>query len=85
MLGEVIDARKQRYDIEAAWDLIQSAKSITIAKGKKINYWEISDDNKAEILKNAMGPSGNLRAPTFLIKDQFLIGFNLDLYAEKIK
>jgi len=85
VLGEVIDARKQRYDIDAVWDLIQSAKSITIAKGKKVNHWEISDDTKAEILKNAMGPSGNLRAPTFKIKDQFLIGFNLDLYDEKIE
>jgi hypothetical protein len=84
-LAEVIDARKERYDVEAAWDLIQSAKSITIAKGKKINHWEINDENKADILKNAMGPSGNLRAPTFKIKDQFLIGFNLDLYDEKIK
>ena len=85
LLDEVIDARKQRYDSDAVWDLILSAKAITIAKGKKINHWEINQENKTDILKQAMGPSGNLRAPTFRIKDQFLIGFNSELYDEKLK
>ena len=43
------------------------------------------EDDKAEILKNAMGPSGNLRAPTYRVDDQFVIGFNADLYDEWVK
>jgi hypothetical protein len=29
-----------------------------------------------------MGPSGNLRAPTYRAGDQFVIGFNAELYED---
>jgi len=32
-----------------------------------------------------MGPSGNLRAPTFKNGDDFVIGFNEELYNEWVK
>lgn len=40
---------------------------------------------KEAVLKNAMGPSGNLRAPTYRVRDQFVIGFNADLYEAWVK
>ncbi len=42
-------------------------------------------DKKEDILKKVMGPSGNLRAPAFLIGDGFVIGFNADLYEKLFK
>ncbi len=69
----------------AAWDLIKKAKSIAIAKGKKISTWDPKVDDQESILKQVMGPSGNLRAPTFRVDDQFIIGFNPDLYEEWVK
>ncbi len=51
-----------------------------MVKGKKELRFTPSDENRAEILKAAMGPSGNLRAPTLKIGSQFLVGFNLELY-----
>jgi hypothetical protein len=45
---------------------------------------EIRNDIKAGILKNAIGPSGNLRALTFQIRANF-IRFNLEHYDEKTK
>jgi hypothetical protein len=77
-----VDARKQRIDAEAAWELLQSAASITTARGKKVQAFNPTLDNKADILKHAMGPSGNLRAPALHVKDQFIIGFNLDFYEQ---
>lgn len=56
------------------------ASSITIAKGKKFQKFENVADDKETILKQAMGPSGNLRAPTYRVGDEFVIGFNLELY-----
>ncbi len=47
--------------------------------------WDPREDSRELILKAAMGPSGNLRAPTVRIKDEFFIGFNPDLYAEICK
>ncbi len=75
-----VDARKQRIDADAAWELLKSAASITTAKGKKVQTFNPESDAKADILKQAMGPSGNLRAPSLRIKDSYVIGFNKELY-----
>jgi hypothetical protein len=32
-----------------------------------------------------MGPSGNLRAPTFRLGNRYLIGFSLDLYNQHLR
>jgi len=77
---ETADARKQRIDADAAWDKLQSAVKITTAKGKKVQVFNPASDDKADILKQAMGSSGNLRAPALRIKDAFVIGFNKELY-----
>ena len=79
------DARKEKLEHVAVWNLLQNAKKIRTAKGKKIEMWDPREDSRELILKAAMGPSGNLRAPTVRIKDEFFIGFNPDLYAEICK
>lgn len=49
-----------------------------------VNFSQVADE-KEEVLKRVMGPSGNLRAPTLRINDQFIIGFNPEMYEEKFK
>ncbi|MCK5912439.1 MAG: hypothetical protein KAG12_01075 [Desulfuromusa sp.] len=49
-----------------------------------VNFSQVGDE-KEDVLKRVMGPSGNLRAPTFQIKDQFIVGFNLGMYEDKFK
>ena len=44
--------------------------------------WNPSIDAKEEILKDVIGPSGNLRAPTWKVGTEFIVGFNLELYQE---
>lgn len=80
-----MDARTTRYDAEQAWNLLKSARSVTVAKGKKVQRFENVGGQKAEILEQVMGPSGNLRAPTFRAGDNFLVGFNPELYADWLK
>lgn len=82
---EVVDARKTRIDADEAWELLKLAKSVTVTGGQKTQHFESVADNKDIILKNVMGPSGNLRAPTYRVKDQFMVGFNAHLYGEWIK
>ncbi len=79
-IEETVDARKVRIDEAAAWELVKKAKSIVTAKGKKVSTWDPKTDGRESILKHVMGPSGNLRAPTFRIDDKIMIGFNPDLY-----
>ena len=65
--------------------MLKSAKSVTVAKGKKVQNFSAVTDDKAAILQQAMGPTGNLRAPTYRVKDRFIIGFNAELYEDWVK
>lgn len=56
-----------------------------MAKGKKMQRFEKVREEKAAILQQVMGPSGNLRAPAYRVKDDFVVGFNPELYAQWLK
>lgn len=75
-----MDARKERIDADAAWAILSSRPLVITARGKKVTEWQASDENKEAILKAAMGPSGNLRAPTLRLKDRIVVGFHDDYY-----
>ena len=79
---QAVDAKTTRFDGDAAWELLKAASVINVAKGKKVLKLVPATDGKEAILQQAMGPSGNLRAPTYRVKDRFIIGFNADLYEE---
>ena len=82
MLGEVVDARTVRLDGAAAWELLYKAAKITVAKGKTLLCLTPQQDGKEEILKQVMGPSGNLRAPALRVGDEFVVGFHSDFYQQ---
>ena len=90
---EVLDARnisienrvianKEKIDSKAAWEMLQSSSLIRTGKGNKTNVWNPSIDAKEEILKDVIGPSGNLRAPAWRVGTEFIVGFNPELYQE---
>ncbi|MBC8258421.1 MAG: hypothetical protein H8E38_05355 [SAR324 cluster bacterium] len=62
--------------------MLQNASLIRTGKGKKRQEWNPASDVKADILKDVIGPSGNLRAPTWRIGNEFVVGFNPELYEE---
>ena len=62
--------------------MLQSASLIRTGKGNKTNVWNPSIDPKEEILKDVIGPSGNLRAPAWKVGTEFVVGFNPELYQE---
>ena len=62
--------------------MLKSASRIRTGKGKKQREWKPTADDKKEILKDVIGPSGNLRAPTWRIGNEFIVGFNPELYEE---
>jgi len=75
------DARKVKLDEAAVWEKAQTAELVMATKGRsKILEWSPSADNKAEILNEIVGRSGNLRAPTLLIEGKLIVGFNQGLY-----
>jgi hypothetical protein len=60
--------------------LISAVKNVYIVKGKKIIRMEPFPENQSDILKSAMGRSGNLRAPTLKTREAVYIGFNDLIY-----
>ena len=77
-----MNARKNPLQADSAWELLQKNKTIIIGKGKKVIELSPSADQKEDILKNVLGRSGTLRAPTLQIGQTCYVGFNVDMYAK---
>jgi len=80
-----VNASKDKIGIGEAWELIKKYKTVVIGKGKKFQKFEPMEDNREQILKEAIGRSGNLRAPSIEVGDKFIIGFNNDMYEKFVK
>jgi len=74
------DAKKETITAAGAWELINSVEKVVIGKGKKILNFKPLNRNKEEILKNALGRTGNLRAPAIKAKGALFIGYNDTIY-----
>ena len=81
-MNEITNASKEKIDANQAWEMIKSASSSHVAKGKKAISWNPKSDDRDEILKTVMGPSGNLRAPTWKIGSEILVGFSEEQYQQ---
>ena len=55
-----------------------------VAKGKKVSVFKPADRLGKELLDAMLGPTGNLRAPTIRRGKTVLIGFNEELFTEKL-
>lgn len=78
------EARKLKIDQDAAWQVIERVDAVIIGKGKKFIRYTPDESNKAEILKAALGRSGNLRAPTLESDKTLIVGYNEALYDEVV-
>lgn len=75
---EVVNASKERIGPEAALKLVRGVSRVVVAKGKKVVDFDMKKDKPDDetLLKNLMGPSGNLRAPTIRRGKTLFVGFN---------
>ena len=74
------DARKEKLEAAAVWELISGAARIVVAKGRRVETLVPTEDSQEAILKAVLGRSGSLRAPTLRTGDVFLVGYNATLY-----
>jgi hypothetical protein len=79
-IKEAVEARKVQITDEKAWELLKVANEIVVGRGKKSQTFKPSTENKAEILNNCLGRTGNLRAPTLKIGNMIIVGFNEEMY-----
>ena len=76
---ETVDARKVKIDENQAWEMLKKCEKVMVGAGKTC-YEFTPEEEKAALLKRAMGRSGSLRAPALLFNNQMLIGFNETMY-----
>ena len=81
---EITDARKEKIEGDDAWNLLGSAKEIIIGRGKKYVVFHPATDDQEVILKQALGRTGNLRAPTLKIGDRLIVGFCDEMYSQYV-
>ena len=74
------DARKEKIEAAAVWELMGGAERIVVAKGRRVETFVPTEDPQESILKVVLGRSGSLRAPTVRTGDVFLVGYNAALY-----
>lgn len=79
-MQQTVEARKQKIEGEDAWNLLVQAEEIIVGRGKKSIVFHPATDHRDEILKAALGRTGNLRAPTLKVGRRYLVGYNEDMY-----
>jgi len=62
--------------------MIRAAKEVFVAKGKKLVHFNMSNTAEEEVLSVVLGPTGNLRAPTFRKGTTLVVGFSEEAYQQ---
>ena len=57
-------------------------RRLVVAKGKKLNAFDVAAGVSDDAVSAMLGPTGNLRAPTLRVGNDLLVGFNEEAYAE---
>jgi arsenate reductase-like glutaredoxin family protein len=84
---ETIDAKKKTRGRKEALELVKDVDEVVASKGKKVVRFNLKKDNPSEdeLAAVLLGPTGNLRAPTFKLGRTLMIGFSEEAYAERLK
>lgn len=79
---EQIDARKKKMPAADALALAKQVDRIVAAKGSKVVSLDLKKDkpDAEALLAVLLGPTGNLRAPTFRVGRTLVIGFHEETY-----
>ena len=65
---------------EDALALLKKAKQMTVAKGKKVSEFKGGRSADEEAVDAMLGSTRNLRAPTIVLGDTLLVGFNQEVF-----
>jgi arsenate reductase-like glutaredoxin family protein len=80
--AELVDARKKPLKLKDGLALLDDADELYVAKGKKVEHVDLRQGRpeKAVLQKLMLGPTGNLRAPTFKVGRTVVVGFDEATY-----
>ena len=67
---------------EEATVLLESCRTATVARGRKILQFDLKNTEVGDVLKVIMGPTGNLRAPTMRVGHRLVVGFSEEMFKD---
>jgi arsenate reductase-like glutaredoxin family protein len=78
------DARKEKRGRQEALALAKSVSTVVVGKGKKIVTFDMKQDPPDDdtLAAALLGPSGNLKAPTFRKGSTLVVGFSAEAYKQ---
>lgn len=80
VVKETIPASRKLGKSDAA-ALARDARTVIVAKGKRVTAFEPGGKANREVVEAMLGPTGNLRAPTIRVGRTVVVGFNDEVYA----
>ena len=67
-----------------AASLAAEASTLIVAKGKKVNVFDVKASVADDAVDAMLGPTGNPRAPTLRSGDTLLVGFNEEQFTSAL-
>lgn len=64
-----------------AKEIAKGSSKVYVAKGKKLDVFDMKSADMSEVVEKMLGPTGNLRAPTLRTGKTTVVGFNEDTFA----
>lgn len=62
--------------------IAKESSRVYVAKGKKLDLFEMKSAKIGEVVEKMLGPTGNLRAPTMRVGKTTVVGFNEDTFSD---
>ena len=63
-----------------AKEIAKASSKVYVAKGKKLDVFDMKSADVSEVVEKMLGPTGNLRAPTIRAGKTTVVGFNEDTF-----
>jgi hypothetical protein len=81
VISEEIPASRKLAASEAR-SIAKASSKVIVAKGKKLDVFDMKNAKLSEVVEKMLGPTGNLRAPTARVGKVTIVGFNDEAYGE---
>ena len=83
MIKEEVPASRKLGSSDAR-AIAKASTKVMVAKGKKLDVFDMKDAKISEVVEKMLGPTGNLRAPTARVGKTTVVGFSDEAYGEVI-
>ena len=70
----------RKLGADDAEEIARSSTRVFVAKGKKLDVFEMKSAALEDVVAGMLGPTGNLRAPTLRVGKTTLVGFNEEAF-----